>query len=130
ADEHGSRRRLWLGTAFVGIAIASVALTTAAFFPRTQVRALTPVARGMAFYVDGQATANPVVHVRPGERVRITVRNVTAGILHDLAIDSLNVATRPLNTGEVGSLDFIVPDRPGSYEYYCRPHALMMRGTL
>jgi plastocyanin len=115
--------------AFAVIA-ASVALATAAFSARTEVREITLVARGMAFYVEGQATANPVVHVRRGERVRITVRNVTAGILHDLAIDSLNVAMAPLNTGEVGSLDFTVPDRPGSYEYYCRPHALMMHGTL
>jgi len=130
ADGHRSTRRLWLVTAFAVIATASVALTTAAFSARTEVREITLVARGMAFYVDGQATANPVVRVRPGERVRITVRNVTAGILHDLAIDSLNVATGPLNTGEVGSLDFTVPDRPGSYEYHCRPHALMMRGTL
>ncbi len=130
ADEHRSTRRLWLVAAFVVIATVSVALTTAAFSARTEVREITLVARGMAFYVEGQATANPVVSVRPGERVRITVRNVTAGILHDLAIDSLNVATGPLNTGEVGSLDFTVPDRPGSYEYYCRPHALMMRGML
>ena len=80
--------------AFAVIA-ASVALATAAFSARTEVREIRLVARGMAFYVDGQAIANPVVHVRPGERVRITVRNVTAGFLHDLAIDSLNVATAP-----------------------------------
>ena len=112
------------------IAAASVALATAAFSARTEVREITLVARGMAFYVDGEATANPVVYVRPGERVRITVRNVTAGILHDLAIDSLNVATGPLKTGEAGSLDFTVPDRQGSYGSYCRPHAVMMHGSL
>ena len=97
----------------IAIATACVALATVAFSARTEVREITLVARGMAFYVDGQATANPVVYVRRGERVRIIVRNVTPGILHDLAIDSLNVATAPLNTGEVGWLDFTVADQTG-----------------
>ena len=49
---------------------------------------------------------------------------------HDLAIDAVSAATGTLSVGQVASIEFTVPEQIGSYEYRCRPHALMMKGVL
>jgi hypothetical protein len=97
---------------------------------RSQMREIVLVARAMRFYVDGTTAANPTLHVRTGDQIRLTVRNDNPGLIHDLVIDSLRVVILPLKAGEVRSIDVRIPDTPGRYEYYCRPHALMMRGEL
>ena len=114
---------------------ALVALVVAAVVTRagagTEVREIPLVARGMAFYLaDDPSTANPSIHVRAGERVRFVVRNETPGMAHDLAIPSLGIVVPPLSQGETGNADLVVPGQPGVFEYQCRPHAVMMKGTL
>jgi len=85
----------------------------------------------MAFVLPGRTTPNPVLTVTAGETVALELRNEDGpGILHDLAIDALGVATELLQPGQVGHVTFTAPSHPATLEYYCRPHALVMRGTL
>jgi plastocyanin len=86
--------------------------------------------RGMAFYMDGAGAANPVVRARPGELLRVTVRNSDAGLVHDFAVADLGVVLRPVQGGATGSVVFRAPREEGSYLYVCQPHAQMMRGRL
>lgn len=114
---------------------AAVALVTAAVVTsagaRDQVREIHLVARGMSFYLDADpTTANPTLTVQRGERVRVVLRNETPGIDHDVVIASLGAGLTPVGVGQVASFDLEVPDRPGRHEYHCRPHAVMMRGTV
>ena len=112
------------------VALVAAAVVTSAG-AREDVREIHLVARGMAFYLDADpATANPTLAVKPGERVRFVLRNETTGIDHDLAIASLGVGLSPLAVGNTASFDLQVPDQPGRHEYACRPHAIMMKGTI
>ncbi len=124
------RVRHW---AAVGLLLVIVTAVTGALASRatarTDVREIALVARGMAFYADG-SDPNPTITLRPGERVRFVVRNDTPGMLHDIAIDALGAAMNPVAAGETGTLELQVPASAGRYEYYCRPHAVMMRGVV
>ena len=112
------------------VALATVAVVTRAG-AREEVREIELVARGMSFYLAAdQAAANPTITVAAGERVRFVLRNETSGIEHDLAVDSLGIAMAPIPAGQVASLDVEIPNHAGTYEYRCRPHAVMMKGTL
>jgi plastocyanin len=86
--------------------------------------------RGMAFYMNGAGPANPVIQARPGELLRVTVRNADAGLVHDFAVITLGVALPPLQAGATGSVVFRAPGEEGIYDYVCQPHAQMMRGRL
>jgi plastocyanin len=126
------RAKKWTGgmviAAMAAFAIAAVVARAGA---REDVREIRLVARGMAFYLDADpATANPTVTLASGERVRFVLRNETPGINHDLIVAPLAVAISPLPAGETGIVDVEVPDRPGRYEYHCRPHAVMMKGVV
>lgn len=112
------------------VAVAAAAVVTRAG-AREDAREIQLVARGMAFYLAGDpATPNPTITVAAGERVRFVLRNEATGLLHDLAVGGLGIALEPLAVGQVGDASVEVPDRPGRYEYRCRPHAAMMKGTL
>lgn len=85
----------------------------------------------MVFHLPGNPAPNPVISVTAGETIELRLQNDDGpGILHDVAIDPLGVATELLQPGQTTSVTFTAPDRPGQYDYYCRPHALGMRGTL
>ena len=89
------------------------------------------MARGLAFFTsDNPAQRNPVLRVRRGERLRVTLRNEDRGIPHDFAVPAAGAATRLLNWNEEDDVVFDAPEEPGAYEYYCNPHRLMMQGTL
>ena len=94
-------------------------------------REVVLVVRQMAFHLgEDAATPNPVIRVAPGERIRITLVNMDAGVSHDLAIEAWGIHS-PLLRGE-SRTSFLVraPDEPGTAEYVCLPHASMMRGTI
>jgi len=92
---------------------------------------MTLVARGMAFYLEGDLeTPNPTIRLRAGERVRIVLRNEERGITHDFAVPVWNEGVGLIGWNEQESVTFDVPDAPGRYEYVCRPHMLMMRGVI
>ena len=97
----------------------------------TRSREITLVARGMAFYLENDPTTpNPTLAVSAGERVRIVLQNQDWGLTHDFAVPSVAAALDPIRWNESGEVVFDVPTTPGTYEYVCRPHRLMMRGTI
>jgi heme/copper-type cytochrome/quinol oxidase subunit 2 len=98
---------------------------------RDQARVVTLTCRSMAYFLEGNPAPNPPLTVTVGERIQLHLVNHDApGVLHDIAIDPLEVATGLVLPGQSTVVTFRVADRPGSYEYYCRPHATVMRGTL
>jgi plastocyanin len=122
------RKRVLVFVAAAAVVATSLAVTlsSGADAPREVVLEI----RGMAFYMDGAGPANPVIQARPGELLRVTVRNADAGLVHDFAVTTVGVVLRPLQAGASGSVVFRAPRAEGSYEYVCQPHAQMMRGQL
>jgi plastocyanin len=95
-----------------------------------QPREIVLVAKGMAFYTSGTNTANPEITVRPGESIHVVLKNEDRGMTHDFAVPAVKAATDPLDWNQEGGVTFEAPDKPGTYEYICQPHVLMMKGTL
>jgi plastocyanin len=116
------------------VAALAVAMVVGALLPvmtQAPARQITLVVRDMTFYLDGDfERPNPAIEVAAGERVRIVVRNEERGMTHDFAVPALGAAVDLLDWREEGDVTFQVPAMPGSYEYVCRPHLLMMKGTL
>jgi plastocyanin len=131
----GSRRASVRVVLLVGAAVATLAMVprlagdarTAGSDP---VREIQVVARGMTFYIDGQAEPNPTLHARPGERIQIVLRNADAGMSHDFAIRSWRISTRLLKGRGEDRIEFTVPETRGAHVYTCTPHAEMMSGTI
>ena len=96
----------------------------------TATREIRLVVRDMTFYVDGQDTPNPTLYARPGDRIRLVLRNTEPGMSHDFTVASWKVATRLLKGKGEDAVEFTVPDAPGSYAYSCTPHAQMMNGSI
>lgn len=97
----------------------------------TPTREVTLVVRGMTFYLkDDPRTPNPTLEVKAGERLRVVLENHDRGMAHDFAVPALGAALNPIDWSEIDTLVFDVPETPGTYEYVCRPHQLMMRGTI
>lgn len=124
------------GRTISGQAIAALAalMLLVALLPAlssTPTREITLVVRGMTFYLkDDPRTPNPTLEVKAGERLRIVLENQDRGMTHDFAVPALDEALDPIDWSETDILVFDVPDAPGTYEYVCRPHRLMMRGML
>lgn len=116
------------------VAALAVAMVVGALLPvmtQTPAREITLVARDMAFYLDGDfERPNPVIEVKAGEHVRIALRNEERGMTHDFAVPALGAAVDLLDWKEQDEVTFEVPSTPGTYEYVCTPHQLMMKGTL
>jgi copper binding plastocyanin/azurin family protein len=97
-------------------------------------RQVTLLARGMAFYLPGDATPNPRLVAERGEELRIVLRNEDRGMPHDLEVPEAGgdrKATREVRgIGDTASLAFRAPETPGDYEYVCTLHSRMMRGVL
>jgi len=97
----------------------------------TPTRKIALVAKGMAFYLEADLqTPNPTIEVKAGERVRIVLRNQDRGMTHDFAVPTLDAALTPIGWNESGDVVLDVPRQPGTYQYVCRPHSLMMQGTI
>jgi plastocyanin len=117
------------------VAAVAVAMIVGAFIPllsQTPSREVTLVVRGMTFYAaDDPSVPNPTIEVRAGETVRLVLRNEDRGMTHDFAVPALaGVATKLVNFNETGTVTIDVPNEPGVYEYVCRPHRPLMRGTI
>jgi len=116
------------------IAAMAVFMLLAVLLPAlssTPTREVTLVAKGMAFYLESDpSTPNPTLEVRAGERLRVVLRNQDRGLTHDFAVPAVAAAMAGIDWNESGEVVLDVPDTPGTYEYMCRPHALMMRGTI
>jgi plastocyanin len=116
------------------VAVAVIVVVAGAVIPlamRPTPREITLVVRGMTFFLENdRRTPNPTIEVKAGEHVRIVLRNDDRGFTHDFAVPTLGKAVNALNWNESDDVVIHVPGRPGTYEYICQPHALMMRGTL
>jgi FtsP/CotA-like multicopper oxidase with cupredoxin domain len=106
------------------LGVFAVALT------RPAPREVTLTVRGMAFYLEGNELPNPTITLRAGERVRVVLRNEERGIQHDFAVPAMRAALEPIGWNESSDVTFVVPETPGEYDYWCRPHMLMMRGKI
>ena len=122
------RRRALLLTLGVVASMSVVLLPLVA--QRAAPREIVIVARDMAFFVDGEATPNPVIRVTRGEHITLTFRNEEVGMNHDFAIRVWGVAMRQLQGNGVDRISFTVPEAAGTAEYVCSPHSAMMRGTI
>ena len=126
---------IW-GRRVSGKIVAAVAalMVIAALLPvmtRGADREVTLVARGMAFYLEGDArTPNPTITLKAGETIRVVLKNDDRGMTHDFAVPALDAGMRLINWNEEGDTTFDVPSQPGTYEYFCNPHRLMMRGVI
>ena len=127
---HGSAGRV-AGAVLAGfVVVGLVVFLPLAADPEAAPREIVLVARGMAFYVDGQRAPNPVLTMTAGETVRIVVRNEDVGIAHNFEIPTWDEAT-PIVYGDATAMVQIkVPSRPGRHDYVCRPHAAMMNGVV
>jgi FtsP/CotA-like multicopper oxidase with cupredoxin domain len=115
------------------IATVVVVLLLGAFtvaVTRPTPREVTLVARGMAFFLENGDLPNPTLTFKAGERVRIVLRNQDRGINHNFVMPSVKAEFAPVGWNQSGDVVFEVPDTPGTYEYWCRPHMMMMRGTI
>jgi plastocyanin len=113
---------------------AAIIVCVAGLLPvwtKERTRDVVLVASDMAFRLEADPSApNPVITVSAGETVRIVLKNRDGGMMHDFAVPSIGAAMEPIKTGQEQAITFEAPATPGSYEYLCRPHTLMMKGTL
>jgi plastocyanin len=94
-------------------------------------REVLVVARGMTFTLPSDPdTVNPVIRVRPGERLRLTLRNEAPGLMHNFEIPAWDVKTDQIRGGSSTSVTLTVPGEQGRYQYICAPHANLMRGFI
>lgn len=116
------------------IAFAAMMVCLAGLLPvwtKGRVREVVLVASDMAFRLESDpSTPNPVITVSAGESVRVVLKNRERGMMHDFAVPSLGAATDAIKSDEQDAVTFDAPATPGTYEYLCRPHTLMMKGTL
>ena len=119
---------------FSVIVVVVVLMVIGAWLPamtRKPAREITLVAKDMSFYLESDpATANPTIEVKAGERVRIVLRNADRGMTHDFAMPAVSAGLDAIDWNESGEVTFDVPLTPGTYEYICRPHRFMMRGSI
>lgn len=81
-------------------------------------------ARDLAFGAD-----NPTLAVRPGERVRLVVRNTDTGILHSISLPGIDSQVRHIKWGEEIAFEITAPEA-GTWEYVCPQHAPKMKGKI
>lgn len=119
----------WKWVALLAFAMIAVA-GLLPVMTKGQSREIVLVAKNMSFYLEGDSTPNPELAVKPGEPLRIVLKNEDRGMIHDFAVPGIHAATDAIGWNEQVVVTFDAPEKPGTYEYICRPHLLMMKGTL
>ena len=99
-------------------------------YATTAPRELVLIVRDMAFYVHGDATPNPTILLKRGERIALTVRNEDSSMTHDFAVVNWGVKTPELKGKGSEQIVFTVPGTAESDKYVCTPHSVMMHGSL
>jgi len=115
-----------VGLLAVAVLLAAtwVALSGASIGETQAVREVVLEARDVAFNAD-----NPTIEARPGERLRIVVRNTDPGVVHSVTIPGLTEDVVHVEYGEQVSLEVTMP-ASGDFEYVCPQHAPKMKGKL
>src|SRR4029453_14235529 len=117
------------GRAIVSIVLAAAGVL-AVSAQDTAPRDVHMVVRNMTYYLEGATEANPTLRLRPGEQVRIVLRNEDAGMKHDFVVPDW-AAPAGLGAGKREAAVVIhPPSRPGRAVYHCTPHEETMRGTI
>lgn len=124
-----TRRTTITVAALVALAIGGVVLAKVAR-GGDDLREIRLVVRGMTYYVENAREANPTLHLKRGEKIRLALTNDDPGYSHNLESPILGVSTPLLRHGQSQSIEFTVPDVPGLSSYSCEPHAEMMKGTI
>lgn len=66
-----------------------------------------------------------------GAKVQLTF--TSTGGTHDFVVEGADIATKMVSTGQSDTIEFVAPEKPGEYTYYCgvaNHRALGMVGTL
>ena len=115
----------------VAVAVSGAVMLPRIVSSREAVRDVTVVVRNMAYYVDGENTANPALRFAAGEQVRLTLRNEDRGMSHDFSVKAWGVATKVLDGKGQDTVTFRVPrGSNASTSYTCTPHTAMMNGAI
>jgi len=96
-------------------------------------REVVLIAKDMAFVADRPSavrTLNPTIVLSAGERVRLVVRNLDAGMRHDLLVDRLGLRTLALDFGESDGLVFTAPLAAREWDSYSSLHSRLLRGRI
>ena len=125
---------IWGHRVSIKLVVTAIAVVMLGVFAiavaRPAPRQITLVVRGMAFYLEGGELPNPTITIKPGERVRVVLRNQDRGFTHDFAFPAMDAALSPISWNESDDVVFDAPAKPGIYDYWCRPHMMMMRGKI
>lgn len=117
--------------AIAAMTLMSLVIALLPAMSSTPTREVTLVVKGMAFYLeDDLRTPNPVIDIKAGERVRIVIKNQDRGLTHDFAFPAAKALSKELTWNQTGQVSFKAPAQAGTYEYYCQPHRLMMKGII
>jgi len=81
-------------------------------------------ARDLAF-----GDANPTLSFKPGERIRLIVRNSDIGVLHSIRLPGIDDTVRHIPWDEQVVIEFSAPEE-GAFEYICPQHAPSMQGRI
>jgi plastocyanin len=117
------------GVILVAVAAAGVVAFLVAAGMRSEaepetIREIVLEARGTSF--DGD---NPTLVLRPGERVRVVVRNDDPGVEHSIAIPELGIERRDVGPGEQVAFEVEAPQH-GVIDYVCPQHLPLMKGKI
>jgi plastocyanin len=117
------------GRAIVSIVLAAAGVLAVAA-QGTSPRDVHMVVRNMTYYLDGSGEPNPTLRLRPGEKVRIVLRNEDAGMHHDFVVPDWDAATGLVAGKREAGVVIQAPSHAGRTIYHCTPHAQTMRGTI
>ena len=119
------RRVLALIVTLTAVALLPFLVTT-----REREREIRIVALDRRFHLEGEAGGNPTLILRPGERVRLVLRNEDDGMRHDFTIPAWKIAVPAIDGKGERTMTFRVPEARGRTAYACTPHPVSMRGMI
>ena len=123
------KRRLIGGVGMAAIltlfgAIVMVPIWSQSAVAANDAREIVLQARDLAF-----GEANPTLSFKPGERIRLIVRNTDIGVLHSIRLPGIDDTLRHIPWDQEIVIEFTAP-KEGAFEYICPQHAPKMQGRI
>ena len=123
------KRRLIGGVGMTAIltlfaAIAIVPIWSQSAVAGKEMREIVLEARDLAF-----GDANPTLSFKPGEKIRLIVRNTDIGVLHSIRLPGIDDTLRHIPWDAEITIEFTAPEE-GAFEYICPQHAPKMQGSI